>query len=282
MSPKPEPRELIIAPLRGWVPVNWGELSRYRELLYFLVWRDIKVRYKEAILGAAWAVLQPVMSMLIFTIIFGHFAGLKSRVAPELQDKYPVFIFAALVPWSFFANSVQLGGVSLINQGHILRKIYFPRLFVPAAVVGGYLVELAISFGILLVMMLVYRVIPTAAVLALPALILLTVINGLGIAFLLSAITVTYRDVRYLVPFMVQAWLFLTPVVYPVSIVSEEWRWLLALNPMFGVINSFRAALLGTEWHLGQLAVSATVGILLFTTGLFYFRRTERDFADIV
>jgi lipopolysaccharide transport system permease protein len=275
-------RELVIVPLKGWLPVNWSELVRFRELLYFLVWRDIKVRYKEAILGAAWAVLQPVMSMLIFTIIFGQFAGLKSRVSPELQDKYPVFVFAALVPWSFFANSVQLGGLSLINQGHILRKIYFPRLFVPAAVIGGYLVELAISFGILALLMIYYRVVPPLSVLALPGLVLLTVINGLGIAVLLSAITVNYRDVRYLVPFVVQAWLFLTPVVYPVSIIDEKWQWLLALNPMFGVINGFRAALLGADWHFGQLAISAAVGMMMFIGGLFYFRRTERDFADNV
>jgi len=277
-----EPRELVIAPLRGWIPVNWGELIRYRELLVFLIWRDIKVRYKEAVLGTAWAVLQPVMSMLIFTIIFGNFAGLKARVSPELQDKYPVFVFAGLVPWQFFANAVQLGGISLINQGHILRKIYFPRLFVPATVIGGYLLELAISFGILAVLMIVYRVVPTWNIVALPGLIVLTMINALGIAFFLSAITVNYRDVRYLVPFMVQAWLFLTPVVYPVSILGERWRWALALNPMFGVINGFRAALLGAEWDLGQLGVSAGAGLVLFIVGLFYFRRTERDFADLV
>lgn len=277
-----EPREMVIAPPRGFIPVDWAELIRFRELLYFLVWRDIKVRYKEAILGAAWAVIQPVMSMVIFTVIFGKFAGLQTRVAPELQDKYPVFVFAALVPWSFFANSVQLGGLSLINQGHILRKIYFPRLFVPAAVIGGYLVELAISFLILAVMMVIYRVVPPASIVALPLLVLMTVINGLGIAFLLSAITVNYRDVRYLVPFLIQAWLFLTPVAYPVSILGEEWQWALALNPMFGVINGFRSALLGTEWHFGQLGVSAATGLVLFVVGLFYFRRTERDFADVI
>lgn len=277
-----DPREMVIAPLRGFIPINWSELIRFRELLYFLVWRDVKVRYKEAILGAAWAVIQPVMSMVIFTVIFGKFAGLQTRVAPELQDKYPVFVFAALVPWSFFANSVQLGGLSLINQGHILRKIYFPRLFVPAAVIGGYLVELAISFGILAVMMVIYRVVPPLSVLALPLLVLLTVINGLGIAFLLSAITVNYRDVRYLVPFVIQAWLFLTPVAYPVSILGEKWQWALALNPMFGVINGFRSALLSTPWEWGQLGVSAGAGLILFVIGLFYFRRTERDFADIV
>ncbi len=275
--------ELILEPRRGFTGVDFRELLRYRELLFFLVWRDIKVRYKEAILGTAWAVLQPVMSMVIFTLIFGNFAGLKTRVPPDLQDKYPLFVFAGLVPWSFFSNAVQLGGLSLLNHGHLLRKIYFPRLFVPAAVIGGYLVELGISFIILLILMGYYQVLPPlSVVVTVPVLVFLTVLNGLGVALLFSAATVKYRDLRYLVPFLVQAWMFLTPVVYPVAIVDEKWRWLLSFNPMFGIINGFRSAFLGTEWNLPQLAVSAAMGFVLFLVGLYYFTSTQREIADLL
>lgn len=277
------PRELVLEPRRGFIGVDVAELIQYRELLFFLIWRDIKVRYKEAVLGTAWAVLQPVMSMVIFTLIFGNFAGLKTRVAPELQDKYPLFVFAGLVPWSFFSNAVQLGGLSLLNHGHLLRKIYFPRLFVPAAVIGGYLVELGIAFVILFAMMGYYGVVPAwSGLVTVPGLIFLTVLNGLGIAFLFSAATVKYRDLRYLVPFLVQAWMFLTPVVYPVAIVGEKWRWLLSFNPLFGIINGFRSAFLGTEWHYGQLAVSAGMGVVLFSVGLYYFTAIQRELADLL
>lgn len=276
------PVEFVIRARGGAPGLDLRELIRFRELLFFLVWRDVKVRYKEAALGAAWAVLQPVISIAVFTVIFGRFGGLDRRLPAGFEDKYPVFVLAGLLPWSFFANAVQLGGLSLLNQSHLLRKLYFPRLFLPAAVVGGHFLDLAISGVILGGLMLFYGVRPGVGILFFPALVGLTVIAALGIAFLLSALTASFRDVRYLIPFLVQTWMFASPVLYPGAIVGEPWGRLLALNPMFGIIGGFRSSLLGLEPNWMNLAVSSSSSLLLFVLGLYVFRRTEQRFADVL
>ena len=268
--------ELVIRARSGWVPIDWKELREHRELLYFLVWRDIKVRYKQTVLGVAWAVIQPIFGMVVFTIIFGNFARIPSDGMP-----YAVFVYAGLLPWTFFSNGVSQAGQSLVNQQHLLTKIYFPRLFVPAASFGVAAVDLAFSFGVLAGVMAFYRAAPSWGIIWLPGLVLLTAMAGLGIGLILAALTVSYRDFRFVIPFMLQAWMYLSPVVYPVTLVPEKYRWALALNPMAGIIDAYRSAILGTPWRLGTLAISAVVSVVVFAFGLFYFRRTERRFADI-
>lgn len=275
-EPPCEPEELLIRPRKGWIGLDWPEMLRYRELLYFLVWRDYKVRYKQTVLGVAWAVLQPVFSMLVFTVIFGKLAKISSEGFP-----YAVFVYAGLLPWTFFAASVNISGLSLVNQQHLLTKIYFPRLFVPTAAVGAGLVDLAISFGVYAVVLTWYGILPSWQVVFLPFLVLLTVMATLSFGYLLSALTVSYRDFRYVIPFMLQAMMYLSPVVYPVSLVPERFHWLLALNPMTGIIDGYRSAILAKPWNLTTLAVSTAVTVALFIFSLFYFRKTERRFADI-
>jgi lipopolysaccharide transport system permease protein len=273
--------ELEIRPRRGWIAVNWAEMSHFRELLYFLIWRDVKVRYKQTALGVAWSVLVPVLNMMIFTVIFGNFAGVKNDLPVGMN--YPVFVYAGLLPWTFFSSAISLGGMSLVNSQSLISKIYFPRLFVPASAVGGALVDLLISFGVMLALMAWYHVVPTWSALALIPLTLLLLLASLGIAFSLSALTVTYRDFRFVVQFMVQAWMFVSPVIYPVRIVPPRYQWALALNPMCGIIDGVRSALLGRyqPWQPLNLAISAATCIVLFVFGLYYFRKTERRFADI-
>ncbi|MEW6250724.1 MAG: ABC transporter permease [Planctomycetota bacterium] len=274
---RPAPLHTLIRPRRGWVAIDWGELWRQRELLYFLVWRDVKVRYKQTVLGAAWAVIQPLFAMLVFTLIFGQFAKIPSEGQP-----YAVFVYAGLLPWTFFQNAVTNGGQSLINQQHLLTKVYLPRLFVPAASVGGGLVDLAISFGVYAVILLAYWQAPSWQVVFLPGLLLLTVLAALGLSFVLAALTVAYRDFRYVVPFLMQAMMYISPVVYPVELIPAKYQWLLGLNPMAGIIDGYRVAILGgREWNLTVLGASALTTLVLFVMGLFYFRRTERRFADI-
>lgn len=268
--------ETIIQPRSGWIAIDWAELWEARELLWFLVWRDVTVRYKQTVLGVAWAVLQPLFSMLIFTVIFGRLAKLPSDGHP-----YAVFVYAGLLPWTFFANAVSSASQSLVNQQALLTKIYLPRLFVPAASIGSGLVDFAVSFVVFVGLLAIYRVAPGPGVLALPLLVLVTAMAALGVGLSLAAVTVTYRDFRYVIPFMVQAWMYLSPVIYPVSIVPREWQWLLALNPMVGVIDGFRAAFLGAPWNPTTLAVSTLSAAALLAFGLFHFRRTERRFADI-
>ena len=285
-SVKPEEPGLVIQPRRGWIAIDWSELLRYRELLFFLIWRDIKVRYKQAILGVGWAVLQPVINMIIFTVIFGVAAGMRKNLPPELQEAYPVFVFTALLPWQLFSSALNLGGMSLVNQQHLLTKIYFPRLFVPTASVGSALVDMAISFGIFLLLMVWYQIVPPATILFVPLLVLLTLMLALGMAYLLSALTVSYRDFRFLIPFMTQIWMWLSFVAFPVSILGDaKWKWLLAFNPMFGIITAYRKAILGLDgrygWDSRYFLVSVVMTIAIFVFGLFYFRRTERRFADI-
>lgn len=266
----------VIRPSTGWVPLDIRELVEGRELLYFLARREVMVRYKQTVLGVAWAVLQPVFNMVIFTIIFGRLAGMPSDGSP-----YALFVYAGLLPWMMFSSTVAGAAQSLVNQQSLLTKIYLPRLFVPASAAGSPLVDFAVSFVVYLVLLAWYGVLPGWGLLALPFLVLLTLVAALGVGIALAAITVTYRDFRHLVPFMMQAWMFLSPVIYPVSIVPERWHWLLALNPVVGIIDGFRAAMLGRDWNFVTLAISAASATAMFVFGLFYFRRTERRFADI-
>jgi lipopolysaccharide transport system permease protein len=273
--------ELIIEPRSGLIAVDFRELWRHRELLYFLMWRDVKVRYKQTVLGVAWAVLVPVLSMLVFTVIFGNFAGLKDTLPAGLQNAYPVYVYAGLLPWLLFSSAISLGGLSLVNQQQLLTKIYFPRLFVPTATVGGALVDMGISFGVFLALMAFYGIMPSLEIVFLLPLVLLTAMASLGIAFLLSALTVSYRDFKFVIPFLVQIWQFLSPVVYPSTIIPEQYRWLLALNPLTGIIDGFRSALLGTPMPWLTLGLSSLSTIALLAVGVIYFRNTERRFADV-
>jgi lipopolysaccharide transport system permease protein len=267
----------LIEPKRGWMAINFRELWDYYELLYFLVWRDIKVRYKQTVLGAAWAVIQPLLSMAIFSIIFGHFAKIPSDGVP-----YPIFVYAGLLPWTFFANAVGSSSVSVIGQANIIKKIYFPRLYIPIASIGVGLVDFAVSFLVYVGIMLWYMHLPGLSVLLLPVLLLLTVMLAAGVGLLLASVTVVYRDFRHVIPFMMQAWMYATPVVYPVAILPEKYRWVMALNPMAGVIGGFRSSLLDQPIDWLSLGISGVIATGLFAFGLYNFRRAERRFADIV
>jgi lipopolysaccharide transport system permease protein len=290
---EPAVGELVIQPRRGWIAVDWAEMFRYRELLGFLIWRDVKVRYKQSVLGVAWAVIVPVLNMLIFTVIFNVlFRFGKDMKSPDGRlIPYAIFVYSALLPWQLFSNALGTGGMALLNQQHLITKIYFPRLFLPTAAVGGLLVDMAISFGVLAVLMGVYHFTPMYGftpgwrLLALPVLVLITIVLGLGVAYLLSALTVTYRDFRFLIPFTNQILMYCSFVAYPIPESSfahhPHLRELVSLNPMFGIIEAFRSAILQTEFHPQDLAVSIAISAIMFVFGMFYFRRTERRFADI-
>jgi lipopolysaccharide transport system permease protein len=268
--------ELVIEPRTGWVPVDWREVWRHRELLWFFVWRDLKVRYKQTVLGVAWAVLQPLFSMVVCTIIFGHIAKLASDGFP-----YAVFVFAGLLPWTFFSAAVTAAGQSVVSQQHLFTKVYFPRLFVPTACVGSSSVDLLVSFGVYGVILGVYHVVPSWQVVFLPGLIALTFLATLGLGYTLAALTVTYRDFRFVVPFLLQVLFYLSPVVYSMSMVGPKYRWLLALNPVTGLVEGYRSAILGKAWNFTALAISSACAGAWFVFGLFFFRRTERQFADV-
>ena len=268
----------VIRPRPGWVPLDFRELWAYRELLYFLVWRDIKVRYKQTVLGAAWAVIQPFSTMVVFSLFFGKLAKIPSDGVP-----YPIFSYAALVPWTFFAYGLSQSSNSLVGSANLITKVYFPRLVVPISAVLGGVVDFVLAFTVLLGMMLYYGIVPTANVVWLPALLLLAFVTALGIGFWFSALNVKFRDVRYVLPFVVQFWLFATPIAYPSSLLPEPWRVLYGINPMAGVVEGFRWALLGTETAPGPIiAVSSLVAVGLLVGGVFYFRRMEKTFADVV
>lgn len=276
--------EYEIRPHRGWVGIDFAELCHYRELLYFLTWRDVKVRYKQTVLGAAWAIIQPLANMLIATAVFGHIADLAKNMPQELQDRhvpYCVFAYAGLLAWMFVSTGVSGGGMSLMNAQNLLTKIYFPRLFVPAAVIGAAMVDTLISFAVFFVIMAFYRVVPPWTIVFVPGLFVLTTLTTLGIAFALAALTITYRDFRFLVPFMVQVWMFISPAMYPLDSPTPWKHWALSLNPMFGIIRAYRSCLLGEHWDFPSLliAIGETAVVLLF--GLYYFKKTERRFADI-
>lgn len=269
---------LLITPPNRWIPLQLAELWEYRELLYFLVWRDIKVRYKQTALGAVWAVMQPLFMMLVFSLFFGRLAKVPSDGIP-----YPVFTFCALIPWQLFANALTESSNSLIGNQNLITKVYFARLVIPIAAVLSGLVDFLIAFVILIGMMLFYGIVPGPAIFALPGFILLAVLTALAVGLWLSALNVQYRDVRYTMNFLVQFWLFATPVAYPSSIVPESWRALYGLNPMAGVVEGFRWALLGKSAPpSAMLFVSVAVVLVLLVGGLYYFRRMEQEFADIV
>src|SRR5438445_10081454 len=277
-SPAAEVSTLRIAPSRGWVPLKLSELWEYRELLYFLVWRDIKVRYKQTALGASWAIIQPFMTMVVFSLFFGHLARMPSDGLP-----YPIFTFAALVPWTFFANGLSQSSNSLVGSSNLITKVYFPRLILPLASVFSGIVDFLVAFGVLLGMMLYYGLVPTLNILWLPLYVLLALVTSLGVGLWLSALNVEYRDVRYIIPFITQFWLFATPIAYPSSLLPEPWRTIYGLNPMVGVVEGFRWALLRTNTAPGAIvAVSASAAVLILISGAFYFRRMEKTFADIV
>lgn len=269
---------LRIAPSKGWVSLKLRELWEYRELGYFLIWRDIKVRYKQTALGAAWAIIQPVSTMLVFSIFFGRLAKMPSDGVP-----YPVFSFAALVPWTFFAHGLGAASGSLVGGSNLIKKVYFPRLIFPITGVLSGIVDFALALGVLLVMMIYYGIAPTINVVWLPLFLLLAAVSSLGVGLWLAALNVQYRDVRYVVGFITQIWMFATPIAYPSSLLSEPWRTLYGLNPMVGVVEGFRWALLGTGSAPGPIvAVSTAAALVTLVGGAFYFRRMEKTFADLM
>jgi lipopolysaccharide transport system permease protein len=268
----------VIEPSKGWVSLRLHALWRSRELLYFLIWRDVKVRYKQTLLGAAWAILQPLLTMVVFSIFFGKLARMPSDGVP-----YPLFAYVALVPWTFFANGLTLSSNSLVANQTLLRKVYFPRLVIPISAVAAGLIDFGIAFIVLLGLAARYGVSPTANLIWLPALVLLALVTALGVGLWFSALNVLYRDIQYVVPFLVQVWLYATPIVYPSSLVPERWRTLYALNPMVGVVEGFRWALLGTGTAPGPMIfVSAMAALAILIGGLFFFRRMEKSFSDVV
>ena len=268
---------VVVEASRGWRAFDLRELWRYRELVYFLAWRDVKVRYKQTVLGVGWAVIQPVMAMGVFTIFFGRLARVPSDGLP-----YPVFSLAGLVPWTYFAAGVTSGASSLASYQHIISKVYFPRLLIPLAAVLTPLIDFGVAFVVLLAVDAWYGVVPGGAIVWLPALLLLAVATAVAASVWLSALSVRYRDVRYVVPFAVQLWLFATPVAYPASLVPAKWRALYGLNPMAGAVEGFRWALAGGPSPGLMTLVSAVVVLLALVTGVLYFRRAERTFADIM
>jgi lipopolysaccharide transport system permease protein len=269
---------LRIEPSRGWVSLKLGELWEYRELFYFLIWRDVKVRYKQTALGATWAIIQPFSTMVVFSLFFGKLAKMPSDGIP-----YPIFSYAALVPWTFFATGLSQSSNSLVGSSNLITKVYFPRLTIPLATVLSGVVDFALAFIVLLGMMLFYGIVPTVNALWLPLFLLLALVTSLGVGLWFSTLNVKYRDVRYIVPFITQFWLFATPIAYPTSLLPEPWRTIYGLNPMVGVIEGFRWALLGTNTAPGPIiAVSSLVALLILISGAFYFRRMEKTFADIV
>ena len=267
-----------IEPSKGWVSLKLRELWEYRELLYFLTWRDMKVRYKQTVLGVAWAVIQPFFTMVVFSLFFGKLAKVPSDGIP-----YPIFSYAALVPWTFFANGLNQASTSLVTHADLIKKVYFPRLAIPVARMLAGTVDFVLAFVVLLGMMLVYGIMPTINVLWLPFFLLLALMTSLGVGLWLSAMNVQFRDVGYTVPFMTQFWLFSTPIAYPSSLLAEPWRTLYGINPMAGVVEGFRWALLNTDTAPGPIIiVSSLVALALLVSGAFYFRRMEKTFADVV
>ena len=268
----------FISPSRGWISLRLQEVWKYRELLYFLIWRDIKVRYKQTVIGAAWAIIQPFFTMVIFSLFFGRLAKIPSDGIP-----YPIFSYTALVPWMFFANGLSQSSDSLVSSATLIKKVYFPRLAIPIAAVMSGIVDFLLAFCVLLGIMFFYGIIPTWHIIWLPVFIILTLITSLGMGLWLSAMNVQFRDIRYAVPFLIQFWLFSTPIAYPSSLLAEPWRTVYAINPMVGVVEGFRWALLGTQTAPGpMIIVSAMAAFIILVSGAFYFRRMEKLFADVV
>ena len=268
---------VVIQPSTKWSLLSFKDIWAYRELLFFLTWRDVKVRYKQTALGAAWAILQPLFMMIIFTIFFGRLAGVGSGGIP-----YPLFALAGLVPWTFFANSIAASGNSLVGSAHLITKVYFPRLIVPAAAMMAGLVDFVLAFVVLCFMMIYYRVTLTVNILFLPVLVLLTALFGLGIGTWMSALNVKYRDVRFALPFLIQLWLFVSSVILPSSSVPEKWRWVLLLNPMSAIIEGYRSALFGLPFHWLALGIASVLTVVVLLYAIYSFGRVERSFADII
>jgi lipopolysaccharide transport system permease protein len=268
----------IIEPKKGWIPVDLREIWNYRELLYFLTKRDIKVRYKQTVLGGLWAIIQPVFTMVVFTLFFGRLAKMPSDGIP-----YPVFVYAGLLPWTYFANALSASGNSLVGSANLITKVYFPRLIIPASASLAGLIDFFIAMLVLGAMMIYYQFLPGFGILLFPFLVGLTFLCSVGVGLWLSALNVQYRDIRYVIPFLIQLWMFVSPVIYPVSMVPKKYQWLLAMNPMSGVIEAYRASLLGhmsVNWSM--LGLSTAIIIIVFLSGLYYFRRMEKTFADVI
>ncbi len=270
-------QEIIIEPRGKLAGFQFRELWNYRELLRFLVVRDIKVRYKQTVLGGLWAILQPFMNMVVFTIFFGHFAKIPSDHLP-----YPIFVYTALLPWQFFSSGIGSSGNSLVANSHLISKVYFPRLIIPAASLGAGCLDFLIALIILVLMMIYYSIYPGMGIFLFPFLMALVAVASLGVGMILAALNVAYRDFRYVIPFLVQFWLFATPVIYPVSIVPAQWRWLINLNPMAGLITGIRSSLLNLPLSWTDIWISGAISIGLFVIGIFYFKKMERRFADII
>jgi lipopolysaccharide transport system permease protein len=274
----PEAPLVVIEPSKSWVALNLRDLWAYRELLYFLTWRDVKVRYKQTLLGASWAILQPLLTMLIFTLLFGRLAGIKSDGIP-----YSLFAYAGLLVWTFFANGVTNSGNSLVGSANLITKIYFPRMIIPGAAVGAGLVDLALAFLIQIGLMIYYHVAITSAILMVPVLVLLATLLTLGVGMWLSALNVKYRDIRYAIPFLIQLWMFASPIIYPESMLQGKMKYILRLNPLTGIVENFRVALFGhRNFDWTSLGISAAITFLILIYSSYSFRRMERSFADIV
>jgi lipopolysaccharide transport system permease protein len=269
--------EITIEPSSGWGGLKWRDLWMYRELLYFLCWRDIKVRYKQTVLGAAWAIIQPFLTMLVFSVIFGRLAKVPSDGIP-----YPIFTYVALLPWTLFVYGLNQASNSLVNSANLITKVYFPRLVLPMSSILSGLLDFIIAFVVLIGMMLFYEIRPTMTIILLPLFILLTLAATLGVGLWLAALNVQYRDIRYAVPFLTQFWFFITPVAYSSSLIAEPWRTLYGLNPMVGVVEGFRWILLGKVPSGPMLSLSVITTLCLLVSGLYYFRRMEKSFADVV
>ena len=275
----PDEPIVVIEPRGSWRALDLHELWAYRELLYFLTWRDVKVRYKQTFLGVAWAVIQPLFSMLIFTLFFGRLAGLDARTD---GIPYPVFAYAGLLPWTFFSNALTNSGNSLVGSANLITKVYFPRVIVPAAAVAAGLIDFAIGFAMLVPLLIYYQIPPSLNLLMLPVLVVLITILAIGVGMWLSALNVKYRDIRFALPFLIQLWMFVSPIIYPASILPLKWRWVLDLNPLTGIIEGFKSSLFGRPFNWTSLAISAAITLFSLVYAAFSFSRVERRFADIV
>jgi lipopolysaccharide transport system permease protein len=273
----PEQPLVVLEPSKSWVALGLKDVWTYRELFYFLTWRDVKVRYKQTLLGAAWAILQPLCQMIIFTVLFSRVAGIESDGIP-----YPIFSYAALLPWTFFSNAVLNSSNSLVGSSNLITKVYFPRMIIPGAAVGAGLVDFAIASLLLVVLMIYYRIALTWNVLVLPLLLLEITLLATGVGMWMSALNVKFRDIRYALPFLVQLWMFASPIIYPSSIIPEKWRWVLVLNPLMGNISGFRSALFGRNFDWYAIAISWVITIVMLVYAAYTFRRMEKTFADVV
>jgi lipopolysaccharide transport system permease protein len=269
----------VIQPSKGWVRLGLKELWQFRELLYFLTWKNVLIRYKQAVLGVAWAVLNPVLTMIVFTVIFNKFLHVGTG---KYGVPYPVFVYAGLLPWNLFSGSLSSAGTSLVGNSNLITKVYFPRLVIPSSAVLSAIPDFLISFVVLVALMVGYHVVPTWHIVLLPFFTLLALLTAMGVSLWLSALYVLYRDVQYIIPFLVQIWMYLSPVMYPITKIPPHWLWLFSLNPMTGVIGGFRWALFGEQAPNGLFWVSAAMVVVVFVSGLYYFRRMERVFADLV